>query len=491
MSVVDRSVAVVGAGVGGLAVAIRLRAAGHDVVMLERNDHVGGKLTTHTDAGYTFDVGPSLLTLPHVLDEVFACAGTSLDAEVDLVRLDPQFAYHWPEGTSLHVHDEPDATAAAFERFAPGSGAAWRRFDERGRRGWDVSERTFFAGPIERPLALFRRMRSPADLVAIDPLRSLDRAARSAFDDPRLQQWVGRYATYSGSSPYRAPAALACIPHVESRYGCWHVRGGLGALRDALHRVAARIGVSIRTGAEVERLLTASAHGGSSASRIAGVQLAGGERVDAEVVVADVDARQLYGELLDDRRALRRVRRAEPSTSGFSLCVGRRGSTPGLRHHNVWFSGDYRAEFAALDSGRFPEDPTIYACVSAVTDPTQAPSGAENWFVLVNVPAAIDLDVDRCTRLVLDRLRARGIDLEDGIEILHTMTPRDLARRDRSPDGAIYGTSSNGRRAAFLRPSNRGSVSGLFLVGGSAHPGGGLPLVAMGARMVADLIGAP
>ena len=481
---------VVGAGVGGLAVAIRLRAAGHDVTVLERRGVVGGKLATLRRDGYTFDLGPSLVTLPHVFDDVFRAAGTSLEDEVELVRLDPQFHYHWRDGSSLTVHDDADATAAAFDEFEPGAGAQWRRFDARGRRIWDVAERTFFAGPMSNPFALLKRMRSPRDLTSIDPLRTLHSAASATFDDDRLVQWAGRYATYSGSSPYESPATLACIPHVEARHGCWYPMGGLDALRQALERVAVDTGVDVRTGSDVARITEAepSASDRRGAGRVRGVELVDGTTLDAEHVVANVDAEHLYADLLPDDAALKQVRRADRSTSGFVLCLGVRGATPGVGHHNVWFSESYAAEYNDLDAGRPAKDPTIYACVSSVTDPTQAPQGCENWFVLVNAPAGAEIDEGAYGKLVLDRLATNGVDLRQRIEFVHAMTPTIIAERYRSPGGAIYGTSSNGRRAAFVRPGNRGARDGLYLVGGSSHPGGGLPLVATSARIVADMI---
>ncbi len=212
---------------------------------------------------------PSLLILPQIFDELLATAGTTLAAELDVVRLDPQFHYRWPDGAELVVPDGGEETVAAFERFAPGAGAAWRRFDEHGRRIWEISARTFFAGPMGAPWQLLRRMRSPADLVGIDPLRTLHRCAADHFADPRLVQWAGRYATYSGSSPFRAPATLACIPHLESRFGCWYPRGGLDALRAALLGVAGRLGVEIRVGTDVVRIASA---GGA----VTGVELADG-----------------------------------------------------------------------------------------------------------------------------------------------------------------------------------------------------------------------
>ena len=478
----DARVVVIGGGVGGLTAAIRLRTLGHHVTVFERRDTVGGKLAIHEHDGYVFDIGPSLVTLPHVFDEVFRTAGTSLDEQVDLVRLDPQFAYHWTDGASLIVPDGDDDTASAFDEFAPGAGAQWRAFDERGRRIWDVADRTFFAGPMSNPWSLAKRMRSPFDLTAIDPMRTLQRSAESFFDDPRLVQWAGRYATYSGSSPYAVPATLACIPHIEARFGCWYPMGGLDALRSAFERVARDIGVEIHTGTDVAAIVA------PDSGAVTGVRLIDGTFEPADVVVANTDAEHLYADLLPDVGALKRVRRAKRSTSGFVLCLGVRGLTPRLRHHNVWFSDSYRAEYDQLDAGDLADDPTIYACVSSVTDPSQAPDGCENWFLLVNTPPDLEIDADTYGDLVLDRLAERGVDVRPRIEHRHTMTPIDIERRYRSPGGAIYGTSSNGKRAAFVRPANRGARPGLYLVGGSSHPGGGLPLVTTSAKIVTEMI---
>ncbi len=477
----SRQVVVVGGGVGGLAASIRLAAQGHDVTVFERNLTVGGKVATFERDGYTFDVGPSLVTLPHVLDELFRTAGTSLDEQVDLIRLDPQFRYHWRDGARLTVGDDPDDTARSFDEFHAGAGDQWRAFDARGRRIWDVADRTFFAGSMSNPLALAKRLRSPLDLVAIDAWRTLHRAGSSYFDDPRLVQWADRYATYSGSSPYRAPATLGCIPHIEARFGCWYPIGGLDAIRQALERVALDRGVKIRTSCDVARITT-------RLDVVTGIELADGATIDADIVIANTDAEHLYADLLQRPTVLRRVRRAKRSTSGFVLCAGVRGVTPGIGHHSVWFSDDYRSEFAALDRWELAGDPTIYGCVSSVTDPTQAPDGCENWFLLVNTAAGVTVDGDRYGDLVLDRLASHGVELRDRIEFTHTMTPDDIEHRYRSPGGAIYGTSSDGRRAAFLRPSNRGVGRGLYLVGGSSHPGGGIPLVVTSARIVADMI---
>jgi phytoene desaturase len=329
-------------------------------------------------------------------------------------------------------------------------------------------------------------MRSPRDLTAIDPLRTLHSRARSHFDDPRLVQWADRYATYSGSSPFTAPATLSCIPWIEQHHGAWYVRGGLAALAEALASVLEQAGVEVRRGPHAEVLAVES-----DGDRVTGVRLAGGERVAADVVVANVDAHHLYADLLPDARALKRSERAPRSTSGFALLLGVEGATEGLAHHNISFSAGYAAEYDAIvGRSALADDPTIY--VAAPPDPALAPPGCEAWFVLVNVPptGTVDWDVeaDRYRDRVLEVMAARGWDLAGRLRAVETVTPDDIAERYRAWRGSIYGTSSDGRRAAFLRPANRGPRRGLYLVGGTSHPGGGLPLVAMSGAIVADMV---
>jgi phytoene dehydrogenase-like protein len=268
---------------------------------------------------------------------------------------------------------------------------------------------------------------------------------------------------------------------VEQAHGVWYVNGGIGRLRDALVSTATSMGVDVRTGVEVGRI---SSQGGA----VSGVEFADGGSESAEVVVSDVDAAHLYVDLLPDPKQAKQLDKAGPSASAFVLCAAVRGRTEGIAHHNVFFPLHDRQEFQFLEAGQLPVDQTIHASVSAVTDPGQAPPDCENWYVLVTTPPAIGIDRKLMTAGVLNRLAERGVDLRDRIEFTRTLLPADIDARYRAPGGAIHGTSANGKRAAFSRPSNVGPVDGLYLVGGSAHPGGGLPLVATGARIVADLV---
>jgi phytoene desaturase len=474
-------VVIVGGGVGGLATSIRLGAAGHHVTLLERNAHLGGKLAERERDGFHFDVGPTSLTMPELFESVFELSGSTLDNELDLVRLDPQVRYTWPDGSTLDVRDDADATAKAFEELVTGSGEAYRQLDDHGRRIWETSQRAFLASGTNGAVSLSRRIRAARDLAAIDGWRNLSSRARQSFADPRLVQWVERYATYSGTAPRSSPATLACLPHVESLHGVWFPMGGMCRLRDALVRAARRAGATLRPGVDIETI----EHTGH---QVRAVRTAAGERIAADVVVAGTDAEHVYADLAPVRPLLRRARRARRSLSAIVIAAGVRGRTEGIAHHNVWFSTNPAAEFRQIVLERRPaEEPTITGTVSVVTDPSLAPAGDENWLLLVHAPPGADIDPGPSRDLALSVLAERGVDLRDRLQFTEVMVPRDIAERYRSPGGSLYGPAAH-RRRAFSGAANRGPLRGLYLVGGSAYPGGGLPRVLIGARTVDGLI---
>jgi phytoene desaturase len=487
-------VVVVGAGVGGLAAAARLASAGHRVTVCEQAEHVGGKLGLVERDGFRFDTGPSLLTMPHVFADLFAATGARLTDVLELEPLEPLARYRFPDGTILGASGDLEVmTDRLDEALGAGAGADWRRFVARAERMWQAVRGPFLESPLRGARDLARYALRASDLVAVAPHRSLRDLGRRYLRDPRLRMLLDRYATYAGSDPRRAPAALATVPYVEQAYGGWYVKGGLYRLGEAIAERAAERGAVLRTNTDVAAIEQAG-------GRVAGVRLADGERLRADVVVANADAAHVYGDLVagpQAQAARRRLARATPSLSGFVLLLGVRGDTPGLAHHNVLFPADYDAEFDAL-FGPAPQpvpDPTLYVAVPP--DPAVAPPAHEAWFVLVNAPrqGQVDWDAPGLAQgygdRLLDLLAARGLDVRERVVVRETITPADLERRTRAVGGAIYGTSSNGARAGFLRPANRSPVAGLFLVGGSSHPGGGLPLVALSARIVADLVGTP
>ncbi len=471
-------VVVIGAGIGGLAAAARITAQGHDVTVVEQAPDVGGKLgwleLDSPEGCFRFDTGPSLLTMPQVFRDLFAATGDPLERTLDLRPLDPLATYHFADGTVADANTLTDDDG-------------WRRLMGRAGRMWDATAPTFLeaAGP---PSLTGLARRSPRDLPLIAPHRSLRSIGRQYLGDPHRQMFLERYATYSGSDPRRAPAVLATVPYAEHTFGGWYVEGGLHRLALALTERAG----TVRTSTTVAGIDLAG-------GRVSGVRLADGGHLPADVVVANSDATALYRDLLPRPRL---VPRGEPSLSGLVVLLGLRGRTPDVGghpfgHHTVLFPADYDDEFDSVFGGRMPRDPTIY--VSAPVDPSVAPPGCEAWFVLVNAPRhgsgpkqfdwAAPGAAEAAADSVLAGLARRGFDVADRIAVRHVLSPADLERRTATPGGSIYGSSGNGARAAFLRPANRSPVGGLFLAGGSAHPGGGLPLVALSGAAVARLVG--
>ncbi|MHB1612820.1 MAG: phytoene desaturase family protein [Actinomycetes bacterium] len=510
-------VVVVGAGMGGLAVAARLARSGHRVTILEQSATWGGKLGWYERAGFAFDTGPSLLTLPTVYRELFSSTGRPVQELVELVPVPGATSYRYPDGTRVELPnlDRTGVVRELDSALGPGTGAAWSHFLDRAERIWDATRGPFLTSPLTGPIDLVRQSHRVSDLRAVAPWRTLAGLGRQYLSDERARMLLWRYATYTGSDPRRAPAALAVVPYLEQAFGSWYVTGGLRRLGTALVGRCGELGVTLQLGAPVGRI---SISGG----RVDGVVLADGHRLAADVVVSDVDAAHLYGELLDPRvaapwprvlpalprgRTTRPDRRTTRSSSGVVLLLALNGRTPRMAHHTVLFGADdtsgYAAEFDALFA-RDPapvDRPTIY--ISAPDDPGLRPDdGHESWFVLVNAaphgagePGDGTLDwrapglAERYADHVLAEMAARGLEVRDRLVWRVVRTPADLAEETGAVGGSIYGSSSNGVRSAFLRPANRSRLAGLFLVGGSAHPGGGLPLVALSARIVSDLIG--
>jgi phytoene desaturase len=476
-------VVVIGAGMGGMAAAARLAVKRHDVVVVEQASTYGGKLGSRERDGFVFDTGPSLLTLPAVYRDLFAKTGGPLEDSVELVELEPAFGYRFPDGTTVDMPGVDAARCAVALGDALGGTACqdWRAFMRRASDICQVTRRPFLESPLTGLKDLVPLARNLSDVRTVAPFTSLRALGEKYLHDPRLRMLLDRYATYTGSDPRRAPAALATVPYVEQTFGAHHVGGGVR-----------------RLGTDVVEVVTGPAG-------VTGVRLADGEVLPADVVVANADATHLYRDLVRDPRGaevLRRLRRATPSLSGFVLLLAVRGRTPGLRHHNVWFAPDYDAEFDAIfgRDARPVDDPTVYVC--APDDDAMRPDAEhESWFVLVNAPrhartgerGTVDWTAPGLAESYRDRVLAvmasRGYDVRDRLLWSEIRTPADLERDTRAPGGSIYGTSSNGARAAFLRPANASPVPGLYLVGGSAHPGGGLPLVGMGAEIVAGLVG--
>lgn len=484
-------VAVIGSGLGGLAAAVRLATAGHEVTVFEKNDRVGGKMSTLQLGRYRFDTGPTLLTMPFVLRDLFASTGRRLEDVLDLLPLEPACRYVYADGSVLDAHSDPTEMERAIARFAPRDAGAFSRFFAHATRIYDAAAEPFLYHSFGSWsfVDVLRSLKYLPAIARLDSGRTLDESVRAHFTDPRLVQLFDRFATYNGSSPYRAPATLAIIPYVEFAFGGWYPRGGVYGVAEAIATLARDSGATIRTGTEVERILT-------EGKRATGVRLASGEIVHADAVLSNADPAYTMQVLIDGTQQPRpRARGGEPSMAGVILFLGVSRDWPMLLQHTIFFSADYAVEFAQLDAGSLADDPTVYVCASSRTDRSHAPEGGMNLFVMVNAPA-LDGRVDwpstraRYRNLIIAKLERMGLDgLGASIEEEAMLTPDEFEARFHAPRGSIYGASSNDRFAAFRRPPNRSvALRGLYFAGGGAHPGGGIPLVLLSGKHAADLI---
>ncbi len=516
---VHQSIIVVGAGIGGLSAAIRLAAQGHAVTILERQAQVGGKLNHIEMDGFSFDTGPSLITMPYVLEDLFASVQRNLKDYLDLLPLDITCRYFYHDGLILNAWRDHARLVEEFMQLNPHDGEAFSRFLDHARNIYQAAADPFLYHSLGTPLNVFRtfvryvlqghphseaqglgentstlQSRLKAVLAALSP-QTLDSSVRGFFEDEHLRQLFDRYATYNGSSPYQVASVYSIIPYVELADGGWYPRGGIYAVAQALERLAHELGVTIETCCNVERILVEQ-------NEVYGVVLADGRVLRSDVVIANSDVVTTHRELLSpairNERHVQRLEQLEPSCSGFVLLLGVDKQYPQLAHHNIFFSDDYHAEFDDLFERHVPlNNPTIYVCATTRSDPTQAPPGYENLFVLVNAPYLTSKsnwkrDAHAYRDRILDLLASyKQVDLHDIREHIvceAILTPEDFREKYGANAGSIYGLSSNSRMAPFTRPGNKSEIRNLYFVGGSTHPGGGVPLVMLSGKIVAELV---
>jgi phytoene desaturase len=473
-----KKILVIGAGLGGLAAALRLAQAGYQVEVWEKNDASGGKLKELRMDNFRWGTGPSLLTMPHVLRDLFASVGERLEDHLELVRLDSCCRYFWTDGTVI------DEDAAFWHRPEVAS------FLDYARGIYELSGEAY----LNRPPSEFWRAFTPANwpklrhLGKVATTRSLANEVERRLSAPHLRQIFLRFATYNGSSPYLTPATFNIIPYVEAEFGGWYVRGGLPTISEALARLAEKRGVTFRynTTAIQWRDQEATADDGLTTR--------------ADILVCNADVLTAATSFLSSTVGARTREKllAPPlSTSGFILFLGVRGRDERLDHHNIFFSDDYPREFGEIHAQKIsPDEPTIYVSISARHDPAHAPAGHDNYFVLVNAPAR-DPDnpwTEAEARGYRDRIVARlgrfGLaDLPQRIVTEKIFTPTDFAHRDLARHGALYGWASHSIGASLFRPPLRARGDrNVYFTGGTTHPGGGIPLVLLSGKMVAELI---
>lgn len=488
-------VSVVGAGLGGLAAAVRIAAKGLEVDVYEKNGRPGGKASQVKCDGFTFDAGPSLLTMPFVVEDIFSAAGADMNDYVQIAPLETLCHYRYPDGTQLDVVSDPEQVASKLASIFDEDPKQVEAYFDHCATIYDLTADLFLFHPIRTDFTLLRHLdwgqaiRTLLNLPRVDASRTMHEANASFSDHPQTIQLFDRRATYTGSSPYQAPGTLNIIQHVDYGIGGYRVEGGVYALVEALEHLAEDLGVRLHCGSPVERIII-------EGQDIVGLEV-DGERVDCPQVISNADVNSTYSDLLGDTssKAARRYKQLEPSSSAIVFYWGIDGVHDGLDVHNILFSKNYEREFADIFSRQTPpEDPTVYIYISSKYAPDHAPAGCENWFTMINAPYDSGQDWDEAVNRMREIVQAKiakmtGIDIGSRIRAERVLTPLDLASRTNSPHGAIYGISSNTKWAAFLRQNNRSaSYRGLYFCGGSAHPGGGMPLVLLSGGIAADLL---
>ena len=494
-----KKVIIVGAGMGALSAAARLARAGLSVEIFEASDAVGGKCRTEWIGDYAFDTGPSLLTIPAVYRDLFKKTGKRLELVKELQPVDPAFAYHFADGTVLDFANLslPKICEEIDLVLSNNAGDDWHALMQRAEAMWDVARGPFIESELASIPTLLRRKGFLKDLRLISPMQTLDSITSEYTNNPYLKKIIQRYATYTGSDPRKAPAVLLTIAFVEITFGAWHVKGGIGTLAQALGQRCEELGVKINLNTPVEKILTDSG--------VASGVVANGKTHVADYIISNADSEITFNSLIAPKENAakserKKLLKAEKSLAGFSLLLGLDnskidGAPPAMKHHNVYFPEDYEREFDQIFTEKVPvEDPTISIC--APQDPTMVRGkNKEAWFVLVNAPRHEPgigwdwrTDPKKYADHLIAKLDALGLRVSERLDLMEYRTPLDLQNSTGAPGGSIYGTSSNGKRAAFLRAKNKSDIKNLYCVGGSAHPGGGLPLVGISGELVAESI---
>lgn len=484
-------VAVIGAGVGGLISAIELARRGVDVTVIERAAGPGGKLREAAVDGVRIDVGPTVFTMRWVFDEIFAAAGSSLNAHLKLSPLTTLARHGWRGNERLDLFADLSRSADAIGAFA-GSAEARRflAFSAEARRVYEVLRKPFLEGDKPTPLSLSGRVGFDrfADLLAIRPFDTLWRALGGHFHDPRLRQLFARYATYCGSSPFSAPATLMLIAHVEQD-GVWSIEGGMRQLARACEAVARGLGVAFRYDTHVRNIEIAQGRAG-------GLALDDGSREPFDAVVANADPAALAAGAFgsDVVMAGASSPRAARSLSAMTWAMTAEVEGPPLARHTVFFSDDYESEFDDLFKSRtIPSDPTVYVCAQD-RDDVSASASSERLFLLINAPADGDSrtmtteERVACETRVFDRLQKCGQTVRSRSAEMAMTTPADFHALFPATGGALYGRATHGWAGAFQRPGARTRIPGLYLAGGAAHPGAGVPMAALSGRLAASAV---
>ncbi len=480
--------AVIGSGVGGLAIAIRLAQKGYEVTVFEKNNHVGGKMSEIRGDGFRFDTGPSLFTLPELADELIELTGEKTEDYIQYSKLDNICTYFYEDGTRIRAFGDPEKFAAEIEQQTGEPSVKVMRHLSKCRALYDLTADIFLFNSLHRINTYLKWKVLKAIMLSykLDALTTMYKRNSGRFQDLRVVQLFNRYATYNGSNPYDAPATLNVIGHLEHSMGAYFPVKGMRSLATGLESLARKKGVRFQFESRVERVIVEK-------NRAAAVNV-NNEVIPFDLIVSDSDIHLFYQKLLPGVKPYK-TNENKLSSSALIFYWGIRGEFPSLGLHNILFSEDYKAEFQHIFHDHIIyRDPTIYIFISSREVPSDAPKNAENWFVMINVPPDTGQDweqlIAEARRNIIQKInRILNTSLEDLISYEQVGSPKTIEKNTLSWKGALYGDHSNSRYSAFLRHSYKhSSVQNLYFVGGSVHPGGGIPLCLASAKIVDQVI---
>ena len=483
---------VIGAGIGGLATAIRLAKKGYAVEVFEANDYVGGKLSTFTLGDYRFDAGPSLFTMPQFVDDLFALCGENPTDFFQYNRKEVACHYFWEDGKRLTAYGDTERFVKEVEAELAVPAATLKRYLTRAKKKFDRTRSLFLESSLHKWQTYLRKetLIGIANYFSFEIDTSLNDVNTRQLKEPHLVQFYNRFATYNGSNPYKTPGMMTLVQHLEQHYGTYIPKKGMGEISASLYALAKRMGVGFHLSSPVTEIFVEN-------KKAVGVCV-NEEKHLADLVVSNMDVVPTYRKLLPNQKQPEKVLSQERSSSAVIFYWGVGKSFSQLDLHNIFFSDDYAAEFAAIfNTKTLYHDPTIYVNITSKDVPSDAPEGKENWFVMINAPHDTWQDwkaiAEQLREWVIAKLnRNLETDIAPLIEEEWVMTPDIIAQRTQSYLGALYGASSNDKMAAFLRhPNFSREISNMYFCGGSVHPGGGIPLCLLSAKIVSDLIPAP
>ncbi len=473
----------------GLSSAIHLRTAGFDVEVYEANDYPGGKLSQFAWKGYRFDAGPSLFTMPHFLEELFAESGAELSDYFSYIRKEIVCRYFYDDGTRFTAHADKNRYAEEAARVFNVSQDDVKKYFEQSAMKYEVTESLFLKKSLHKLSTYLSKetVRGVLKAHRLGLMNTLNDENKKSFADERFVQLMNRYATYNGSSPYRTPGIMSMIPHLEQHYGTFFPCGGMISITNALFRRAQEMGVTFHFNKKVDEIVVYE-------EKAMGVRI-GDSTIQSHLVLSNMDVMPTYRNLLPREKAPERTLKQERSSSALIFYWGINREFPELDLHNIFFATDYKREFELLFEGKtIAEDMTVYVHISSKDEKTDAPAGCENWFVMVNVPGNKGQDWDAWIPLIRELVIAKlnrtlNCELSVHIDAEQILDPRGIESRTSSYRGSLYGAASNNRFAAFLRHPNFSSrIKNLYFCGGSVHPGGGIPLCLMSGKIASDII---